>query len=346
MSSDAIERLRRHGVSEAILARSIDETIDALARLTQYRVKKRQLPGAIWADSIPAYRNAAVMLPLIVSPDGLLHVVLTQRSDALRSHGGDTALPGGRYEFSDTSLERTARREASEELGLPDHPFRVLTLCELQPFMSANELAVTPYVMLLQDELLRLSPNPQEVQQVFTIPLAAFLFDSPPPWLRTHLHVDQLGTHPESGFEPPRNDPEEWHTAYDVIWLSNYRYRRHTFWDARSPVRGLTRCAPAAARERSTDLGSDILIHAASSAYRRRPQFKLNAPLQPRPVDMLYFAFASVQRTDARSVMPRMRLPRTMHDVTAVDAQITQRMVAASELDPRTALEQIARAKL
>ena len=37
-----------------------------------------------------------------------LHVVLSQRALGLRSHGGDTAIPGGRFELGDADMEACA----------------------------------------------------------------------------------------------------------------------------------------------------------------------------------------------------------------------------------------------
>ena len=41
----------------------------------------------------------------------------------------------------------------------------------------------------------------------------------------------------------PQPDPNEshWHSIYEVYWITE-RLRRHTFWDKRNPIRGLTRC--------------------------------------------------------------------------------------------------------
>lgn len=101
--------------------------------------------------AIPAFRRAAVLLGLFASRKGELNVLLSQRATGLRSHGGDTAIPGGRFEVTDADLEATARREAWEEIGLPVDQAKAMKICELQPFLSANELVVTPIVVLIVD---------------------------------------------------------------------------------------------------------------------------------------------------------------------------------------------------
>ena len=59
-------------------------------------------------NEVPAYRRAAVLIGLFQGRNGELYVILSQRSTGLRSHAGDTALPGGRFETKDSSLEATA----------------------------------------------------------------------------------------------------------------------------------------------------------------------------------------------------------------------------------------------
>jgi coenzyme A diphosphatase NUDT7 len=49
-----------------------------------------------------------VLVLLHVNPGGELSVTLTTRSLRMRSHPGETALPGGRYEEGDEEVEWTA----------------------------------------------------------------------------------------------------------------------------------------------------------------------------------------------------------------------------------------------
>ena len=56
-----------------------------------------------------ANRRAAVLI-LLFEREGSLRVLLTTRSKNLRSHPGQTALPGGKYDEIDESLVATAVR--------------------------------------------------------------------------------------------------------------------------------------------------------------------------------------------------------------------------------------------
>ena len=55
-------------------------------------------------------RRAAVLVLLYEQPEGTLRVLLTTRAKTLRTHPGQTALPGGRMDDSDASIVETAVR--------------------------------------------------------------------------------------------------------------------------------------------------------------------------------------------------------------------------------------------
>ncbi len=65
----------------------------------------------------PGSTEAAVLVPLIPAPQGLVAVFTERRAD-LRRHAGEISIPGGRQDFPDEDLRETALREAQEEIGL------------------------------------------------------------------------------------------------------------------------------------------------------------------------------------------------------------------------------------
>jgi coenzyme A diphosphatase NUDT7 len=93
-----------------------EDSLEALRSLSRYKPDPGSEPCP---EAIPAYRRAAVLLGLFPGRNGELYVILSQRSTSLRSHGGDTAIPGGRFEASDADLEATAvsrlRRQSEKE---------------------------------------------------------------------------------------------------------------------------------------------------------------------------------------------------------------------------------------
>ena len=116
-------------------------------------------------------RPAAVLVPLFVRED-TVHVVLTKRTDNVRTHQGQVSFPGGSWEQADMTLRDTALREAHEEVGLDPTDVRVIgMLDDLPTFVSG--FVVRPFVAEI--------PHPYdfvhdraEVDHVFSPPLAVF----------------------------------------------------------------------------------------------------------------------------------------------------------------------------
>ncbi|SPO22349.1 related to coenzyme A diphosphatase [Ustilago trichophora] len=282
-------------IPQKALSNLTSHSIHALRNLCAFTPKPGSEPCP---NSVPAYRRAAVLLGLFAGRNGELYVILSKRSARLRSHGGDTAIPGGRFEPTDRDLEHTARREAYEETGLPIDPTKAVKLCELPPFLSANELVVTPFVVFLTDHTIQPHLNPQEVDSLFSLPLVSFLYHNPPRPLRRSLHLPP-SPDPEALRHMPANEVSpisDWHTCRDIIWLGGNRIRRHTFWDERNPIRGLT---------------SDILIRAAAIAYDEHPQFSLKSLGQPSQADLIKLAFDSPIAVKKFRVKPRMQFLKT-----------------------------------
>ncbi len=130
-----------------------------------------------FADRAPA--DAAVLLPLVQREE--LQLLLTQRTMHLSTHSGQIAFPGGRVDPEDVDATAAALREANEEVGLPARNIEVLGT--LPVYITGTAFHVTPVVALVQPDFV-LQPNPQEVDDVFEVPLR-FLMD--PRHHRRHL---------------------------------------------------------------------------------------------------------------------------------------------------------------
>ena len=96
---------------------------------------------------------------------------MTERSNSLPSHPGEVAFPGGKREKKDKNLKQTALREATEEISLD--PAKVEILGQLDPLESRFGLSVTPFVGILKEKF-ELEPNPDEVADIFYLPLSFF----------------------------------------------------------------------------------------------------------------------------------------------------------------------------
>lgn len=133
-------------------------------------VQSGDQPGA---GSVPrdGLRLAAVLVPLI-ERDGGLTVLLTRRTDHLSHHPGQISFPGGRCEDSDDGPADTALRETEEEIGLSRE--RIEVLGTVGTYVTGTGYHVTPVVGLIRPPF-ELQPDPDEVAEVFEIPLAAVL---------------------------------------------------------------------------------------------------------------------------------------------------------------------------
>lgn len=120
----------------------------------------------------PTLKQAAVLVPLIVRPQGLA-VILTKRAHDLPTHAGQIAFPGGRCEPGDLDVAATALREAHEEIGLD--PRFVTILGASDAYETVTRFAVTPVVGIIDPDA-TFNADPREVDEIFEVPLA-FLMD-------------------------------------------------------------------------------------------------------------------------------------------------------------------------
>ncbi|XP_060784085.1 peroxisomal coenzyme A diphosphatase NUDT7 [Neoarius graeffei] len=120
---------------------------------------------------LSSFPKASVLIPLFLR-EGQLHVLLTVRSTELKHNPGDVCFPGGKADPQDRDEIDTALREALEEIGLP--PDGVEVVCRLCPLLNQRGLLVTPVVAFISDSF-QASPNPDEVSEVFSVPVELFL---------------------------------------------------------------------------------------------------------------------------------------------------------------------------
>src|SRR5689334_21689123 len=87
-------------------------------------------------------KPAAVLLLVVNQPRPT--VLLTQRTTHLSAHAGQIAFPGGSCDAEDCTPERTALREAKEEVGIA--PERIQLLGRLPEYRTVTGFEVTPVV--------------------------------------------------------------------------------------------------------------------------------------------------------------------------------------------------------
>ncbi len=117
----------------------------------------------------PGQRPASVMMPLIHRDEW--QVLFTRRPLYMPSHAGQISFPGGRTEAGETPCQGVSR-ETFEEIGVgPEH---VDIVGRLPSFNAVSNYRVTPFVGIL-DNRAEITPCPQEVEEVFELPLAFFM---------------------------------------------------------------------------------------------------------------------------------------------------------------------------
>lgn len=117
-------------------------------------------------------KRAAVLIPLFLA-DGEVHTVLTRKTAHLRTHQGQVSFPGGGWDPQDATLDRTALREAEEEIGIrPEH---VELLGSLDDYPTATTMYMVRAFVGVIPHPYRFVPDGFEVDRVFTTPLRAFV---------------------------------------------------------------------------------------------------------------------------------------------------------------------------
>lgn len=113
-------------------------------------------------------RDAAVLIPVVDRREGA-SVILTKRTEKLRSHSGQVAFPGGRIDPTDPTPEYAALRETEEEIGLA--PAYIEVVGRMPDYVSGSGFRIAPILSVVRPDF-RLSINPDEVDDAFEVPLS------------------------------------------------------------------------------------------------------------------------------------------------------------------------------
>lgn len=279
----------------------------AIARLRAYKPP----PFSAW-DRLPLSRRAAVLVLLFADRQGDLRVVLTMRAASLRNYSGifslnngllifssdkqtgQAAFPGGKADSLEETPFEIARREASEEIGLPlndskiPKPFRIEHLCQLPFHLAKTALAVRPCVAYLHSD--SESPNggeasveesmmprldAKEVAAVFSAPFHNFL-----------RQEDEV----KEGVETP-GERKNWYKG-EWIGFHDTRWKMHNFHvpvgnqkvtkskgEQKETVESLEKVEEGTGRYKVWGMTARMLVDAAKLAYDEVPDFEVSGKM-------------------------------------------------------------------
>ena len=147
-----------------------DAVIAAAERAPHSRVPgSRRHSEESWGRLPPcAPITPAAVLVAVIERAGTLSVLLTRRAEQLARHAGQISFPGGRADPGDGTPQRTALREAEEEVGLP--AARVEIAGRLDDYLVGTGYRITPVVGLVSEPP-ALEADRREVAEIFEVPL-------------------------------------------------------------------------------------------------------------------------------------------------------------------------------
>jgi 8-oxo-dGTP pyrophosphatase MutT (NUDIX family) len=119
----------------------------------------------------PSFAHAAVLVPLFKKGEDC-HILFTKRTDQVKYHKGEISFPGGVYDKGDPDLERTALREAFEEIGLKGNDVQIIGV--LDDIVTVTEFIVTPIVGLFPYSY-PFKVSEVEIEELIEVPLSYLL---------------------------------------------------------------------------------------------------------------------------------------------------------------------------
>ncbi|MGY6559942.1 MAG: NUDIX hydrolase [Nitritalea sp.] len=125
-----------------------------------------------FAPEIPnTARKGAVLLLLYPGAKGLATFPFIKRPPYDGVHGGQIALPGGKWESEDKDFGATALRETEEEIGVQREHITLLgSLTRL--YIPPSNFVVFPYIGFVEEQP-TFSPDPKEVERLIPCTFSA-----------------------------------------------------------------------------------------------------------------------------------------------------------------------------
>lgn len=142
-------------------------------------------------ESITEDKKYSVLIP-IIEVDGEIHLLYEVRSKSLRNQPGEIAFPGGKMEKGEDFLE-TAKRETCEELLLKDDEVEIFGKGDF--LINPNIAILYSAIGEIKKDFKKITPNKDEVEKIFTIPLDYFLKNDPEIY-RLEVNLEEIDRFP------------------------------------------------------------------------------------------------------------------------------------------------------
>lgn len=164
--------------------------------------------------------QAAVCIPLLEHGDGSYDIIFEVRASTIAHQPGDVCLPGGMVEEGEAPRE-AALRELQEELLLTRE--QIDYLGDMDKLYTGSNLIMYSYAVEVKEYQNTFSP--EEVDEIFTVPLEFFLHTEPKCYVT------------KAKVEPGEDFPYELiYGGRDYQWRSRkeevcfYQYEGHVIW--------------------------------------------------------------------------------------------------------------------
>jgi 8-oxo-dGTP pyrophosphatase MutT (NUDIX family) len=127
-----------------------------------------------------------VLVPL-VEKEGELYLLYEVRAEHMKRQPGEVCFPGGQIEKGE-SFEQCAVRETMEELGVEKEDIRIIH--QLDTVYTYSNFTMFSFLGTINHKKLQSAiPNPEEVKEMFLVPLAYLLEHEP---LIYHMRVEPV----------------------------------------------------------------------------------------------------------------------------------------------------------
>ncbi len=171
--------------------------------------------------TIGQQRQCSVFI-LLVLRENQLHILYEQRASHMKTQPGDICFPGGRMEEGESALD-CAFREVFEEIGIAKNQIQLLG--QFDTLQEISNLILNTFVGIIDEKVLDdVRLNPDEVEEVFTVPFSFFSDNEPKLYEYEVVQkvedfpYEEMGIRPDYKWRKGKKSIPIYHYEQYVIW--------------------------------------------------------------------------------------------------------------------------------